>query len=87
VRTILAIGRAIGETAPLVMIALATTRFSPPEGLFSGATALPLQIFAAKGNNIPEYRTGVVAAASIVLLSLMLLMNATAIIVRNRYQK
>jgi phosphate transport system permease protein len=85
--TILAIGRAIGETAPLVMIALATTRFSPPEGLFSGATALPLQIFAAKGNNIPEYRTGVVAAASIVLLSLMLLMNATAIIVRNRYQK
>jgi phosphate transport system permease protein len=84
--TILAIGRAIGETAPLVMIALATTRFSPPEGLFSGATALPLQIFAAKGNNIPEYRTGVVAAAAIVLLALMLLMNATAILIRNRYR-
>ncbi|PSP32024.1 phosphate ABC transporter permease PtsA [Halobacteriales archaeon QH_10_67_22] len=84
--TILAIGRAIGETAPLVMIALATTRFDPPSGLFSGATALPLQIFAAKGNNIPEYRTGVVAAASIVLLALLLLMNATAILIRNRYQ-
>jgi len=84
--TILALGRAIGETAPLVMIGVATTRFSPPEGLFTGATALPLQIFAAKGNNIPEYRTGVVAAAAIVLLALMLLMNATAILIRNHYQ-
>jgi phosphate transport system permease protein len=84
--TILAIGRAIGETAPLVMLALATTRFSPPVGLFSGATALPLQIFAAAGNNQPEFRTGVLAAAAVVLLSLMLLMNATAIVIRNRYQ-
>jgi phosphate transport system permease protein len=84
--TILALGRAIGETAPLVMIGVATTRFSPPDGLFSGATALPLQIFAAKGNNIPEYRTGVVAATALVLLALMLAMNATAILVRNRYQ-
>lgn len=85
--TILALGRAIGETAPLVMIGVATTRFSPPEGLFSGATALPLQIFAAKGNNIPEYRVGVVAAAALVLLLLMLVMNATAILIRNRYQR
>ncbi|AGB15309.1 phosphate ABC transporter, permease protein PstA [Halovivax ruber XH-70] len=85
--TILALGRAIGETAPLVMLAIATTRFSPPDGIFSGATALPLQIFAAKGNNIPEYRTGVVAAAAVVLLALMLLMNAAAILIRNRYQK
>lgn len=85
--TILALGRAIGETAPLVMLAIATTRFSPPDGLFSGATALPLQIFAAKGNNIPAYREGVLAAASIVLLALMLTMNAAAILIRNRYQK
>jgi len=84
--TILALGRAIGETAPLVMIGVATTRFSPPDGLFSGATALPLQIFAAKGNNIPEYRTGVVAAAALVLLVLLLVMNATAILIRNHYQ-
>ena len=85
--TILALGRAIGETAPLVMLGLATTRFSVPDGLFSAAAALPLQIFAAKGNNIPEYRTGVVAAASIILLVLLLAMNATAIIIRNRYQR
>jgi len=84
--TILALGRAIGETAPLVMIGVATTRFSPPEGIFSGATALPLQIFASAGNAKPEFRTGVVAAAALVLLVTMLLMNATAILIRNRYQ-
>jgi len=84
--TILALGRAIGETAPLVMIGVAATRFSPPEGLFSGATALPLQIFASAGNAIPAYRKGVLAAASLVLLVTLLLMNGTAILVRNRYE-
>lgn len=85
--TILALGRAIGETAPLVIIAVATTTYSPPSGLLSGATALPLQIFASAGNAQPEFRTGVVAATAVILLALMLLMNATAIIVRNRYQR
>ncbi|MFA9516645.1 phosphate ABC transporter permease PstA [Halopenitus sp. H-Gu1] len=85
--TILALGRAIGETAPLVMIGVATTKFSAPNGLLSGATALPLQIFAAKGNNIPEYREGVVAATAIVLLALLIGMNAAAILIRNRYQR
>ena len=84
--TILALGRAIGETAPLVIIAVATTTYSPPSGLFSGATALPLQIFASAGNSKPEFRTGVVAATAVVLLLLMLLMNVTAIVVRDRYQ-
>lgn len=84
--TILALGRAIGETAPLVMIGIATTTFSAPEGLFSSGTALPLQIFDSAFNAIPEYRTGVVAAASVVLLVLMLVMNATAIVIRNRYE-
>ena len=85
--TILAVGRAIGETAPLVMLSFATTTFSVPDGLLSDGTALPLQIFAARAKNIPEYRTGVVAAAAIVLLALMLLLNATAILLRNRYQR
>jgi len=84
--TILALGRAIGETAPLVMIGIAATSFSPPQGLFSSATALPLQIFASANNSIPAYRTGVVAAASFVLLLTMLAMNATAIVIRNRYE-
>ena len=83
--TILALARAIGETAPLVIIAVATTTYSPPSGLFSSATALPLQIFAAAGNAKPEFRHGVVPAAAVVLLVLMLLMNATAIVIRNKY--
>ncbi len=83
--TILALARAIGETAPLVIIALATTTYSPPSGLFSSGTALPLQIFAAASNAKPEFRHGVVPAAAVVLLILMLLMNATAIVIRNKY--
>jgi len=85
--TILALARAIGETAPLVMIAVATTTYTPPEGLFSSATALPLQIFAARSSALPEFRHGVVPAAAIVLLALMLVMNATAVVVRNRYER
>jgi len=85
--TILALARAIGETAPLVIIAVATTTYTPPSGLFSSATALPLQIFAASANAKPEFRHGVVPAAAVVLLVLMLLMNTTAIVVRNRYER
>ena len=85
--TILALARAIGETAPLVIIALATTTYSPPSGLFSGGTALSLQIFAASANPSPEFRHGVVPAAAVVLLMLMLLMNATAIVIRNKYAR
>ncbi len=85
--TILALARAIGETAPLVIIAVATTTYSPPSGLFSSATALPLQIFAASANAKPEFRHGVVPAAAVVLLILMLLMNATAIVIRNKYAR
>ena len=84
--TILALGRAIGETAPLIIIAVPTTTFSAPDGLFAGGAALPLRIFAASANFAPEYRTGVVAALAIVLLVLMLTMNAIAIVIRNRYQ-
>ncbi|MGM0397419.1 MAG: phosphate ABC transporter permease PstA [Halobacteriota archaeon] len=84
--TILALGRAIGETAPLVIIAVATTSYSAPTGLLDGATALPLQIFASASNARPEFRTGVVAATAVVLLALMLTMNAIAIVMRNRYE-
>jgi phosphate transport system permease protein len=84
--TILALGRAIGETAPLIVIAVATATSSPPEGLFSSGAALPLRLFAASANFDPRYRTGVVAALAIVLLVLMLTMNAIAIVIRNKYQ-
>ncbi len=85
--TILALGRAIGETAPLIIIAVPTTRFSVPDGLLSSGAALPLKVFSASANAIPEYRKGVVAALAVVLLVLMLTMNAVAIVVRNKYQQ
>jgi len=84
--TILALGRAIGETAPLIIIAVSTTTFTAPDGLFAGGAALPLKIFSASANAIPEYRKGVVAALAVVLLVLMITMNAVAIVIRNRYQ-
>ncbi|AWB27533.1 phosphate ABC transporter permease PstA [Halococcoides cellulosivorans] len=85
--TILAMARAIGETAPLVIIAVATTTYTAPEGLFSAATALPLQIFAARSNVDPAFRHGIVPATAVVLLVLMLAMNATAVLIRNRYER
>lgn len=85
--TILALGRAIGETAPLIIIAVPTTTFSTPDGLFASGAAVPLRIFSASSNFAPEYRKGVVAALAIVLLVLMLTMNAIAIVIRNRYQR
>jgi len=85
--TILALGRAIGETAPLIIIAVPTTTFTTPDGLFASGAAVPLRIFSASANFAPEYRKGVVAALAIVLLVLMLTMNAIAIVIRNRYQR
>ena len=83
--TILALGRAIGETAPLLIISLAVSG-STPDGLFAGGVALPLRIYASSANAIPAYRKGVLAALAVVLLALMLTMNAVAILLRNRYQ-
>jgi phosphate transport system permease protein len=85
--TILALARAIGETAPLVIIAVATTTYTAPEGLFSSAAALPLQIWSARSSAYVEFRHGVVPVMAVVLLVLILLMNATAILIRNRYQR
>ncbi|MDZ7689274.1 MAG: phosphate ABC transporter permease PstA [Halobacteriales archaeon] len=84
--TILALARAIGETAPLVIIAVAATTYTPPRSLFGSATALPLQLYAAHSSSFPEYRHGVVPAIAVVLLVLMITMNAVAVVVRNRYQ-
>jgi len=85
--TILALGRAIGETAPLIILAVPTTTFTTPDGLFASGAALPLKVFSSSANAIPAYRKGVVAALAIVLLVLMLTMNAVAIVIRNRYQR
>ncbi|MEF8806894.1 phosphate ABC transporter permease PstA [Natronomonas sp.] len=82
--TILALGRAIGETAPLIMIGAATTVFSPPDSVWSKVSAMPMQIFAWADFPQEEFRYGVVAAGVVTLLIVLLGMNATAIIIRNK---
>jgi phosphate transport system permease protein len=85
--TILALGRAIGETAPLIMIGAADTRYSAPSGLFETLTAMPLQIYSWAFLPEAEFRYGVVAAGVVTLLIVLLSMNSVAILVRNKYQQ
>jgi phosphate transport system permease protein len=84
--TILALGRAIGETAPLIMIGVATTQFNPPAGLFSKTTAMPMQIFSWSDRAQPAFQYGVVAAGVVTLLIVLLTMNSIAILLRNKFE-
>ncbi len=84
--TILGISRAIGETAPLVVIGASTFITVDPSGPFSKFTVLPMQIFQWTTRPQAEFRH-IAAAASIVLLLLMFAMNGTAIYLRNRFSK
>jgi phosphate transport system permease protein len=81
--SILALARAIGETAPLVVIGVATFINTNPTGPFSRFTALPMLIYNWTSQPNPQYRN-IAAAAIILLLILMLTLNSTAIIIRNR---
>lgn len=83
---ILAVSRAIGETAPLITIGALTYVAFVPDGLLSPFTALPIQIFNWVSR--PQHGFHINAAAGIVvLLAVTLLLNALAIFLRNRYQK
>jgi phosphate transport system permease protein len=83
--SILAVSRAIGETAPLIMIgALTYVSFNP--SLLGPFTALPVQIYNWIRLPDPQFRD-LAAAAIIVLLAMILLLNGAAIYLRNRYQK
>lgn len=85
--TILALGRAIGETAPLLMIGAAATIYRAPGSPFDRFSAMPRQIFTWASQPSPEFQYGVLAAGVVTLLAVMLSMNATAILIRNRYQR
>jgi phosphate transport system permease protein len=82
--TILALSRAIGETAPLLVIGLPIVIFSMPNDLRDPVSALPLLIFDWTSRPQPAFAAAA-AAASIILLALLLAMNAVAIFLRNRY--
>jgi phosphate transport system permease protein len=83
--SILALSRAIGETAPLILIgALTYVSFDPT--ILGPFTALPIQIY--QWIRLPQEEFKVLAAAAIVVMLVILLsLNAAAIFVRNRYQK
>lgn len=82
--TILSISRAIGETAPLVVIGASTAIFVDPSGPFSKFTTLPIQIYQWTSRPQDEFRN-IAAAAILVLLVLLLSLNATAVVLRNRF--
>ncbi|NHN47270.1 phosphate ABC transporter permease PstA [Halostella sp. JP-L12] len=85
--TILALGRAIGETAPLIMVGVATTVFSPPNGFFDKFSAMPMQIYSWVEYPSEAFQYGVMAAGVVTLLVVLLAMNASAILIRNKYQR
>lgn len=84
--TILSISRAIGETAPLVVVGASTFIQEDPTGPFSKFTTLPIQIYQWTARPQDVFRN-IAAAAIIVLLLLLLTLNATAILLRNRYSR
>ncbi len=83
---ILALSRAIGETAPLITIGALTFVAFAPDGIWSPFTVLPIQIFNWVSRPQVEFRENA-AAGILVLLVLLLTMNAAAVWARDRYQK
>lgn len=84
--TILSMSRAIGETAPLVVVGASTFITADPTGPFSKFTVLPIQIFQWTTRPQSVFRN-IAAAAIIILLILLILLNATAVYIRNRQSK
>ncbi|GAB4195124.1 MAG: phosphate ABC transporter permease PstA [Roseiflexaceae bacterium] len=84
--TILGASRAIGETAPLITIGALTYVAFLPRDLFDKFTVLPIQIFNWISKPQDEFR-GIAAAGILVLLVVLLLMNATAILLRQRLRR
>lgn len=83
---ILAMSRAIGETAPLVVIGASTFITIDPDGPFAKFTTLPIQIYQWTSRPQDEFRN-IAAAAIIVLLILLLTLNASAVLMRNRFSR
>jgi phosphate transport system permease protein len=81
--TILSISRAIGETAPLVVVGASTYITFDPSGPFSKFTTLPIQIYQWTSRAQDEFRN-LAAAAILVLLFILLSLNALAILLRNQ---
>jgi phosphate transport system permease protein len=83
---ILSLSRAIGETAPLIVIGALTSARFLPRGVMDNFSALPLQIFDWTSRPQSEFQ-GLAAAGIIVLMVALLLMNLSAILLRNYYEQ
>ncbi len=84
--TIIGLARAIGETAPLLIIGMVAYIQDVPRGLTSSATVLPAQIYVWSSESIRAF-TERTSAGIIVLLIVLLSMNAVAILLRNKYER
>ncbi len=84
--TIIGLARALGETAPLLMIGMRAFIAAPPGGITEPATVLPVQIFLWS-DEVDRAFVEKTSAAIIVLLLFMLLMNGLAIYLRNRFEQ
>ncbi|HLL08575.1 MAG TPA: phosphate ABC transporter permease PstA [Nocardioidaceae bacterium] len=84
--TIIALSRAIGEAAPLLIIGVAVTVRFDPNGIMSVFTAMPIQIFNWTSESREEFKVAA-AAAIIVLLVMVLALNGLAIYIRNKFQR
>ena len=84
--SILALSRAIGETAPLVVIGIPVILQFLPTGILDSFTALPMQIFDWAKRPQEEFQF-VAAAGIIVLMTVLVCMNSIAVFIRNKFQK
>jgi len=84
--TIIGMARALGETAPLLLIGMRAFVATPPEGFTAPATVLPMQIFLWS-DEIDRGFVERTSAAIIVLLVFLLVMNGLAIYLRNKFEK
>jgi phosphate transport system permease protein len=84
--TIIGVARALGETAPLLMIGMRAFIAAPPSGIAAPATVLPVQIFLWS-DEVDRGFVEKTSAAIIVLLLFMLLMNGLAIYLRNKFER
>lgn len=84
--TILALSRALGEAAPLLLLGALVFISFDPNGLLSGFTTMPIQIYAWTNAPQAEFHE-LAAASSLLLIGILLALNAVAIIIRNRVQR
>lgn len=84
--SILAMSRAIGETAPILIIAGIVYISRAPQNLMDDFTVMPLQVYNWVGRPQPEFH-GIAAAGIILLLIILFFFNAIAVLIRNKLQK